>query len=360
MCIEDQILLACARQNFTADHRCRVEDVSFGNRVDWSLVYAAAALHNVGPLIAANLQQCDPQAIGIPSAIWAQFEAGTLRSIALTAHMEAGLQQVLGWFAAHAIDIMLIKGAALGMLVYAEPWYTLHDVDLVIRPRRAELGPALGAAIDQLFAGLPGFEYDFWAHHDVTMNGVLPVEFARIWAAAQRITWRGQPVTVMCPEDMLLAVCINSCRKHFTRLKSLVDTAEIIAKHPGLDWDAVIERAHAFDCRGIVYAALYAAQLRLSTALDEGELERILARLDVAPLRARAIHSLLARTSPAAYAAEQAGRTLFGRSVNRSLLLPYATLRWGQIGRRMRFVWRTRALGATAVLPGLGDAPPEP
>jgi hypothetical protein len=78
---------------------------------------------------------------------------------------------------------------------------------------------------------LHGFEYDFFEHHDVTMNGVLPVDFQAIWQEAVAVDYRGERTLVMRTEDLLLAVCINACRKRFFRLKSLFDIAEIVDEY---------------------------------------------------------------------------------------------------------------------------------
>jgi hypothetical protein len=329
-----------------------VRELAAHHAVNWYLVYAAATVHNIIPLVTANLQRCDPQTIGISPDIWAQFEAIQLRSIALYSGVAVALQKVLAFFAERGIDIMLIKGAALSLLVYAEPWYTLGDVDLVIKSKRRALSAETNSEIDSLFGNLVGFEYDFWAHHDITMNGVLPVNFERIWADAVPTTYRRQPVYLMCPQDTLLALCINSCRKRFARLKSLMDIAEFLARYPDIDWGGFANCARACDCQHIVYAALHTTQQILGTELTEATMGSLLGQLGVPQARQRIIRALACRTPPCDYAAEFAGHSFGGRSVTSSLLLPYATLHWYQVQRRLRFVWDNRKRDALKRLPG--------
>jgi hypothetical protein len=72
-----------------------------------------------------------------------------------------------------------------------------------------------------------------------------------VWSKTKETTFQGQKVLVMSPEDMLLAACINSCRKRFFRLKSLCDIAEIINYFKELDWEVFIHNG-----RYIVYTSL--------------------------------------------------------------------------------------------------------
>jgi len=81
-----------------------------------------------------------------------------------------------------------------------------------------------------------GIECDLPGHHDVDMNGVLPVRFDRIWEAARAVDFHGQEAFVMAPEDLLLSLCINSCRKRYFRLKHLFDIAETVHRLD-LDWN---------------------------------------------------------------------------------------------------------------------------
>jgi hypothetical protein len=336
---EDQFLLGCMRAHFGAEDQKRVVELGQQTPLDWAAIYATAQEHGVAPLIYHNLQPYNPSTFGLLPSVWQQFERAAYRNIALMSGMAIKLQAILAFFNAKSIDVMLVKGVALDMLVYDQPWYTLHDVDLVIRPRRAELSTAEQQAIDARFEQLPGFEYDFCAHHDVIMNGVLPIDFARIWADAVKTTYRDQTVFVMCPEDLLLAACINSCRKRYFRLKSLLDIAEIINTYQGLDWKVLVEKARVYDVHLIVYTALSITQRTVGCAMPA----KVLAELSVPAWRARLIQEISRQLSLSAFSSLTANYRLFGRSLALPLVLPYVTLHGYQIARRLRYVWRTRA-----------------
>jgi hypothetical protein len=248
------------------------------------------------------------------------------------------LAEVLAFCCEHRLDVLLVKGVALDLLVYGPHAFTTsQDIDLVLRAKAAELGPAERAAIASVTRGYP-LEYDYYEHHDITLNGALPVNFDRIWRDAIGVRFEGQPAWVMCPEDLLITACINACRKRFSRLKALCDIAEILQTYPNLDWRGVARRARADQCQAIVYAALAAADMFLNARLPAGALDL----LAVAPARTAVIRFLVQRMPSYAWTAPQAGVQIFNRRVSLSLLLPYMTYGWDQVRRKLRFVWHSR------------------
>jgi hypothetical protein len=331
---EDYLLLTCTRQDFTDLHRQRVLHLCEQYAIRWNAVYQIAEQHGVAPLIYTNLRTCPLRELAVPHAVVAQFEALTLRTIVLKSAVAAKLREVLSFFKRREIDVMLIKGVALEISVYQHPWYVIHDVDLVIRAREEGFTKEERTSIHDLFAALPGFEYDFFEHHDVTMNGLLPIDFQTLWQEAVDVDYGGETALVMRPEDLLLAVCINACRKRFFRLKSLFDIAEIVNRHPTLDWGWLAARAHQFGCHSLVYTALLVTQQTLGSGISH----ELPGRLGVHPLRAAVIGSLvdyLSSTLSFSTTYPFAGPKLFGRHVTLSLLLTYASYTPQQVWKKM-------------------------
>jgi hypothetical protein len=209
----------------------------------------------------------------------------------------------------------------------------LNDVDLVLSRSRSAVPEREQQEFMRAFHQ-SGLEFDYFEHHDISMNGVLPVDFCRIWQDARQIDFMGQKVWVMSPEDMLIAACINSCRKRFFRLKSLCDIAETISKNPTLNWPLFIEKAHRYDCYNIIYTALFVTGLTVGIELPA----ELLNQLGVNRFRAKLIQALSRQMSLKAFSSLYSGRSFWGRSIDWSLLLPYATFQNYQIWRRIRFV----------------------
>ncbi|MEZ4674465.1 MAG: nucleotidyltransferase family protein [Caldilineaceae bacterium] len=235
----------------------------------------ARAAGRVGPFLSAGVQsRCGAARVqqstagrtcttGITPAIIAAFQQITYQTIAVKSGIRTKLVEMLAFCAERNIRVMIIKGAALDLAIYQEPWYVIHDVDLIFDQDQAALAPTIFAELDRYFWDLPGFEYDFYGHHDVTMNGLLAIDFAAIWAVATPIDLDGQVAWLMCPTDMLLAACINSCRKRFFRLKSLLAIATLVAHQPAPEWSLLFAAAHRYGCGAIVYTALLATEQTL-------------------------------------------------------------------------------------------------
>ncbi len=228
------------------------------------------------------------------------------------------------------------------MLVYENPWFTIpHDLDIVLSARAEALSVAEHRALTVFFHNTQ-IEFDFWEHHDVTMNNALPVDFARIWDESREIMLDGYTVRVMSNEDLLLAACINSCRKRYFRLKSLVDIAEIVAVTP-VDWEKFLRNVHAAQCEKIVFTALKITERTVGVNMPQAVWEK----LGVSPLNTGALIrtiALILHRKPLAELYPLTGRTIFGRQISLPLILTYLSYRRGQMGRKLFEVaehWRT-------------------
>jgi hypothetical protein len=265
---EDELLFVCTRQNFLDGHEQRVLNICRKHKIDWALIYSTAKLHGVAPLVYANLRWC--QNLLIPPEILERFRLCLMHNILVKERLAENITRAISFFAERSINVMLIKGIALDILVYDQPYYTvLQDADIAISVRREEITDRQYREFMEFFHE-SGVEYDYFSHHNVVMHGVLPVDFQQIWTEASKIEFRGQDVFVMSPEDMLLSLCINSCRKRFFRLKALCDIAETINKYPGLDWSKLVQRARAYDCYNIIYTVLLVTVMTMGCSLPEG------------------------------------------------------------------------------------------
>lgn len=331
------LLFACTRQPWGAADATTVRTLGQRGDIDWGYIAATAQAHGIAPLLWTNLQQSGLAPCGLPPAIAQQLQQATYQNIAVKAGIMVKLAEICAFCQPRAIDVMAIKGLALDLLVYAQPWYTVHDVDLVLR-RATALDPVVLAEVERFFWPLPGFEYEFDTHHDVTMNGVLAVDFTPIWASARPLEVRGQPLWVMDPVHLLLTACINSARKRFFHLKQLLAIASLLAYYPTLDGAHLAAQANIDGCAALVYAALRATAATVGCTLPTG----FVAAMAVHPLRVQLIDRLLSRAVATLYWQPRPTRQLLHRAVDASLLLPYATYSPAQLLRKARYLWQTR------------------
>jgi len=360
---EDDILFACCRQDFRPADRARVEAAATDATAPplaWDRLADAAERHGVAPLVGANLARCAAGIPGgVPAEVAARFERALLENAAYKLRERERLGEAVRDLAAAGYEALLLKGAALDLAVYREPWMTVsRDLDLAVRPRPGENPGAAGRAA-RLRLYKSGIECDLVGHHDVSMSGVLPVPWERIWADARPVTLEGartqEPggaegghdpaARIMAPADLLLSLAVNACRRRYFHLKALLDLAETVRALPEIDWREVGERARAWRCPAIAWTALAAARATLGCELPPEALDS----LGVSAPRRRLLAGLLAgllRSGSIAHSRLVGGGArgrLLGRSVEGSLLLVYASLRPGQLARSLR--------GATLHLP---------
>jgi hypothetical protein len=315
---EDRILCSATRQDFRDEHRETIETLAHRAPVDWEAVASTAERHGVAPIAGFHLRSCD---VEWPAAVAERFERAFFENALVKARESERLAEGIHRLRESGYQVMLLKGAALDLLVYTEPWVVAsQDSDLLLRPdpdRRLASGER--SVRRSLYRG--GIEADLQQHHDLDMNGVLPVRYERIWAAARPVSFYGAEAFVMSPEDLLISLCINSCRKRFFRLKSLFDIAESATRLAGLDWTRVAVRAREDRCEAIVLGALLAAGGALEARVPPEALDA----LGVSSLRAAVLRRLV-------------DRFLERGSLDApSLLLPYASYRFRQALRSVGF-----------------------
>lgn len=338
---EHRLLLACTRQHFQDAHIDFVTDLCRQYPINWLEVYFTARNHGVAPLIYYNLQKFPPADLGAPAEIFDLFKQALLQNVLLKERLHYHAQKATKFFKANNLEVMLVKGVALDILVYEQPWFTaMGDIDLVVNKKRHHVSDETFNAFMTALHGT-SIEYDYYTHHDVTMNGILPVDFDRIWQDAEPAMLGDEEVLVMNPEDFLISVCINSCRKRYFRLKTLCDIAEIVNKYPQLKWDNLVAKSRDYDCEHIVFAALLATKTSVGCETPPEVFDALLRRSVRKPL----LRWLVERSSLSAYEALRGSIRIRGRVVDGSLFLPYATLRWHQIWKKARFALQTSYAG---------------
>ena len=345
MKIEDTVLCLCSRQNIEAEHHQRLETIGSNAHIDWEYVFATAHQHLISPLVFRNLKQC-----GLPVSPQARelFEQVVAHNMAVKEETAVALQEVLGYFASEHIDVMLLKGSALDLTVFKHPWQLIsYDVDLLIRQRKEDLPETVRSEIIDLLEALNHrqeslaelIEYDFYSHHDVTMNGIVPFDPERVWQDAHELKFAGHRVYVMSAEDMLLAAAVQCCRKRFFRLKTLISIPEIVRASPELDWEVVVQKARDYHANVILYTALLITEKLLGYKPPSEVLPDLKVNALRKPLITQLVNKLIERYTLSELFVRSHG-TLLGRQFSRPLILTYATYRVDQLGPKMKEIYR--------------------
>lgn len=337
---EDQILFLSARQDFQNQHKKKLFELVKIYPIQWDKVYRIAVEHQIAPVIYSNLIHKKDLKLGIPPEVINQFKLHTYAQIISQKERAKRLSSGIDFLNNFQMRVMLVKGIALEHAVYQYPWYTVSkDIDVILDCRKAEVTKEVHDRISNHFYQ-SGIEYDFFNHHDININGAIPIDFDRIWSDAKKISYFGCDVYMMTPEDLLISTCINSCRKRYFRLKSLFDIAEITNKYKSLNWDIFLLKARHYDCSAIVYTALKISDLTLGCSLPNN----LLQSLNVSRTRVSLINSttryLLNSNPLSTY--PFSGPNILGRQINIALLLPYLSYRGNQILKKAGEITRNQ------------------
>lgn len=247
----DELLLRClcAVPDKMSNGRC--ESLSGS---DWDDFMMAAGRHGVAPLLYHRLStsHLDTQ---IPDHVM-----GTLRKAYLeNAARNMGLYHKLGMLLEHLrhenIPVIVLKGAHLAALIYGNiALRPMSDVDILVHQedvvrvgdKMLEMGYAPTRRYRQItsynhhFAyGLPHREL-FVEVHWTILPSVYPfnIDTNGQWERSRSAIIAGVEVSILCPEDMLLHLCLHASKHMFEMgLKHLCDIFETI-RHYGeeIDW----------------------------------------------------------------------------------------------------------------------------
>ena len=97
----------------------------------------------------------------------------------------------------------------------------------------------------------------------------LDIDYDALWGTSIEIQFNGQMARSFAPEDELIILCLHGCKEKWSKLKWVVDVAEFINSHAGLDWGAVFARAESQGMARMVRLALSVSQQLLSLTLPD-------------------------------------------------------------------------------------------
>lgn len=271
--IENKLIWLCTRKDFNTKFQERAIAILQAYKIDWENLYQIIQEHKVAPIVFENLLTLTNKGIPIPQTIFNQHRLNLMLHLAYRSKLEADITRILEYFNRKSVDVLLAKGVALDLTVYRQvPQYVPGDIDLLLKNRFKDVSQQEDCADITFFQALNYYpEWERYQHHDLSINGLLPVDFDKVWRNAKLVKVGPHQLTahIMCAEDMLLFACISACRKRYFRLKSVCDIAEIIQHYPALNWQQVFQDAKRYQCKHIVYTALLVTQLTVGCQLPE-------------------------------------------------------------------------------------------
>ena len=286
-----ELLLACSavgtQQTSVSDLQRQVGAVR-----DWQQLLGLAEHHGVIPLVYQTLRR-------VPDAIPAEtledlrlrYEHNARRNLKFTAE----LIRVLDCLDAHGIAAVPYKGPLLAETVCGD--ITLRefsDLDILVRPADVPRAKAalkdLGYSPNSPFTPAQeraylksGYEFVF---DGPAGRNLLEIQFAivpRFYAVdfdldaffecAVPASVGGRAVKTLCPEDLLLALCVHAAKHAWIRLCWLRDIAGVVQALP-LQWDLVDRGATELGIDRILGTSLVLANRWLEAPVPDSLLDR--------------------------------------------------------------------------------------
>ena len=270
---EYRLLAECARGHLSEHWQTELQ------QLDWPTVDRIAYQQRLGAELAAQLGKAGLSE-HVPEALWnaldKSYRANTLRNLSF----KARLRNVLSTLHSASVPVILLKGAALGELVYPDIGSRITmDLDLLVK------GEDIQAAYELLrnqgyrrawkddtpndenrhFPRLLGPTDDLPVelHHHLVNRRDRSFDINDWWDDAEPITFAGIETLILAPERQIIHLCLHffsDARARFpgsAALRKLGDIARVL-DHYGekIDWELLERLTRHDNTEAVVKASL--------------------------------------------------------------------------------------------------------
>jgi hypothetical protein len=326
---EIELLLCCARTSSSPETVARIAAL-LGEHIDWKLVLRMAQEHRVSSLLYWQLSGASPEDVpkDVLDKLRTHFQANQFRNLFLTGE----LLKLLGELEANGIPAIPYKGPVLATSVYGHlALREFSDLDVLVRKsdvvKAKEVLSYLGYGphyrmtraqeqflleYDRQFALLRDDGCVVELHWTVTPRPVyflLGPEY--LWQRAERASLGSRAVASFSPEDLLLILSVHGSTHLWERISWICDIAELVRVAGNLDWEGLMKRASALNCKRMLLLGLVLANDLLDAVLPEEVLHEAQADAEVKALAADVQGKLFPENASARDRFEGLARWLF-------------------------------------------------
>ena len=310
------LLLLCARTEIDTHQAQRILGL-IRQGVDWNHLLSLAHRHGLIPILCKSLEGLGPDIAPpeIRGKLMSIADAFRLRSLVFLSEL-VRLQKA---FAGAGIEVAPNKGPALAFYLYGDA--TLRqtlDIDLLVRARDAvkarriilnqgyhatrHISPDKEAAWVKRH-----FEFTFRSKSGLSVElqwRIVPAywRFPELdvfaWTKPVRLSLGPISVPWFEAERLLILLCLHGCKHKWDTLKWLVDIAQLLRKHPALDWHATVKCARAIGADRMLALGLLLSHDLLDAPLPPEILHSVRRKPGLAALAAEACRNASAVDSP--------------------------------------------------------------
>ena len=254
--------------------------------LDWNLALELAEEHSVQGVVSERLKETGHA--GMPADAWEKLLVSMRTQHLFTLSMTAELFRILDAFGQTGIETILVKGPVVSFLAYGDPAVRCYvDLDLLVRDRvilpasgiMTKLGFEADVPEAAILSGkIPG-EYLFRRagarqivelHTEKTFRYYpRPMRLEDLFARRRRVPLEGREIPALCLEDELVLNCIHGAKHFWERLMWPADIAAIVARHPEIAWERVMQAARDVGAERMVHVGLLLAESLLGVPVPE-------------------------------------------------------------------------------------------
>ncbi len=212
---------------------------------------------------------------GRSAALAIDFKSQLSRAKAFFILIQTAAKKVFQHLDAAAIPALMLRGPALAIGYYPEPFMRYcRDIDVIVKPESLRDAENILASLGFCLKGSRVYwqRRGEWPYTDgqVTIELHLeayPVDVAasfhttNFWAQSDVIDLNGYPVRGLNPNHLLVSSCLHlSCEHRLDRLIRVIDIRQIVNRAKDIiDWDWVVHQAIVGSQRFAVWQALRCA-----------------------------------------------------------------------------------------------------
>lgn len=313
---EFELLCACARTRVDAATAARIRGL-VQSGLNWERLIDLASQHGIEPLLSSNLNLICPESVP-PSAL-DTLRKHSVRHAQRNLFLSRELFALLELLEKQDIPAIPFKGPVLAAFAYGNlSLRQIADLDFIVHRRdvsRAKdvfltagfhLAHPIEPAHEPIFLR-SNCEYTFLREHPHLVVDVhwqvapqyfyFPFDLQRAWQRRAPVDVAGRTVLTLCPEDLLLYLCVHGARHVWERLEWICGVSELIRAASDLNWEETLGQAARAGGERILLLGLFLAERLLGTALPRSVVREIRADAELEPLAARITERLLQYSS---------------------------------------------------------------
>ncbi|MDL1890717.1 nucleotidyltransferase family protein [Nitrospirales bacterium NOB] len=288
---EGRLLVLCARTRINDFIRVEVADL-VDDGVEWDLIWRLARAHGVAPLVYRNLVAICPAAV--PATVHELFRRHIQANALLNSLLAKELASVVEAMAAKGVRTIPFKGVTLAQFAYGDlALRECADLDLIVdQTSVSQARQVLWSQGYQLTSRNGHYDEssDEPYHFFQKRNGIIAVDLqwtmagprfefrldrSQLWARVRAVDLPTKSVPGLCPEELLLLLCVHGAKHGWEQLKWACDVAELVTRRQTLDWSRLLFLAKEWRCRRMVLLGLALAKSLFDIVLPRAVLDAI-------------------------------------------------------------------------------------